>query len=196
MDSAERLLPAVEAIRAGGITAIEVTMTTPGALAAIEELARRLDEEVLLGVGSVLEAETTRRAVEAGARFVVSPVFKPEVIEAAHHAGAPAIPGALSPTEIQAAHEAGADLIKVFPASLVGTDYFRAVLAPLPHLRLMPTGGVTPENAGEWLRAGASAVGLGSALLDKEAIAAGDFAGLTERARALRRSLEAAATGS
>lgn len=192
MAEAERLVRVAEAIRAGGVTAIEITMTTPGALSVIEEVARRMeaDEDVIVGVGSVLDAETVDRAVDAGARFVVSPIFKSEIVEAAHRHGVPAIPGAFSPTEIQQAHEAGADLVKVFPASTVGMGYFKAVRAPLPHLKLVPTGGVTLTNAGDWIRAGATAVAVGSALLDKEAIAAGDFERLTENARVLRRSIE------
>lgn len=194
MAEAERLVKVAEAIRRGGITAIEVTMTTPGALSVIEEVARQMegDEEVLVGVGSVTDAETVERATEAGAQFVVSPIFKEEIVEAAHRRGAPAIPGAFSPTEIQWAHEAGADLVKVFPASILGMKFIKAVRAPLPHLRLVPTGGVTLTNAGDWIRSGAAAVAVGSALLDKEAIAAGDFDQLTNNARTLRRSIDEA----
>lgn len=193
-DDPEQVMRAVEAIRKGGITAIEITMTTPGALDLIETVSHRMadDDEVLIGVGSVLDAETVSRAVAAGARYAVSPVFKAEVVEAAHQRGIPALPGALTPTEIQRAHEAGADIVKVFPASTVGASYCRAVLAPLPHLKLMPTGGVTAANAGDWLQAGASAVAAGSALLEKEALASGSFERITENAQALRRSIEEA----
>ncbi len=195
MQEPEKLLRVAEAILAGGISAIEVTMTVPGAVDMIEAVQREMGEDVLLGVGSVLDALAVRRAADAGARFVVSPVFKPEVIQAAHAQGAAALPGCFTPTEAQAAGEAGADLVKVFPAGVVGMKFIKAVKAPLPHLKLMPTGGVSLENAGDWLRAGAAAVGVGSALLDKQAIAAGDYDVLTENARTLRRSLDAARAG-
>lgn len=194
MPEADKLVRVAEAIRAGGITAIEVTMTTPGALGVIEEVARRMDDddEVLVGVGSVLDGETARQAVDAGAQFVVSPIFKEEIVEASHERGVPALPGAFSPTEMQLAHEAGADIVKVFHASTLGKDYCSSVQAPMPHLKLMPTGGVSLADAGEWIEAGACAVGVGSALLDKEAIAAGDFEQLTENARTLRQSIDEA----
>jgi 2-dehydro-3-deoxyphosphogluconate aldolase/(4S)-4-hydroxy-2-oxoglutarate aldolase len=190
MADAQRLVRVVEAVAEGGVTAIEITMTTPNALGVIEEVAGAMGDRVQVGVGSVLDAETARRAVEAGARYVVSPVFKREIIDAAHRQGAPAMPGCFTPTEILAATEAGADVVKVFPADVVGIPFFKAVLAPMPHLRLMPTGGVSLANAGEWLRAGAVAVGVGSALLDKQAIADGDWAALTANARTLRASVE------
>lgn len=189
MADSARLLKVIDAIRQGGVNAIEVTMTTPNALQVIEEVAR-VGSGVEIGVGSVLDAETARRAVDAGARYVVSPVFKPEIVHAAHQMGVPAMPGAFSPTEIQMAWEAGADVVKVFPADVVGMKYFSSVRAPMPHLRLMPTGGVSLENAGDWIRAGACAVGVGSALLDKKAIADEDYVRLTENARKLCLSVE------
>lgn len=185
-----RLVRLAEAIAEGGVTAIEVTMTTPDALAVIEDVSRQLGDAVTVGVGSVLDAETARRAVDAGARYVVSPVFKREIVDEAHRMGVPAMPGCFTPTEILAATEAGADTVKVFPADVLGMDFFKGVLAPMPHLQLMPTGGVTLTNAGDWVRAGAVAVGVGSALLDKRAIADGDWAALTERARTLRQSVD------
>lgn len=188
LPDAAHVLRVVDAIRKGGVTAIEITMTTPGALQAIAEVARTMDD-VEIGVGSVLDAAGVRRAVDAGARYVVSPVYKRELIDAAHERGAPVMPGAYSPTEILEATEAGADVVKVFPSGVVGMPYFRAVLAPMPHLKLMPTGGVSPENAGDWIRAGAVAVGVGSSLLDKQAIAEGNFGKLTDNARVLRRSV-------
>ncbi|MFT5142599.1 MAG: 2-dehydro-3-deoxyphosphogluconate aldolase/(4S)-4-hydroxy-2-oxoglutarate aldolase [Rhodothermales bacterium] len=181
----DKLLPVVEAIVRGGVTGIEITMTVPNALAQIKRVHETFGDDVLLGVGSVLDRDTARQAVDAGARYVVSPVFKAEIIEAAHLVDVPALVGAFSPTEIQAAHEAGADIVKVFPADVVGIPFFRGVLAPMPHLRLMPTGGVTLTNAVDWLRAGACAVGIGSSLLDKSAIAAGDWGLLESNARAL-----------
>jgi len=186
------LLHVVEAIAEGGVRAIEITMTVPGALAQIARVREHFGDDVLLGVGSVLDPETATKAVSAGARYVVTPVMKPDVVAAAHAAGAAAMPGAMTPTECQAAHEAGADIVKVFPADVVGMPFFKAVLAPLPHLKLMPTGGVTLDNGGDWLRAGAVAVGVGSALLDGTAIAEGRFAVLTDNARRLVASLATA----
>jgi 2-dehydro-3-deoxyphosphogluconate aldolase/(4S)-4-hydroxy-2-oxoglutarate aldolase len=190
MPDSDQLVRVVEAVLEGGVTAIEITMTTPNALKVIEDVARRMGDVVEIGVGSVLDAATAHRAVDAGARYVVSPVLKKEVVDAAHQRGVPAMPGAFSPTEIQRASEMGADLIKVFPADIVGMPFFKAVLAPLPHLKLMPTGGVSLTNAGDWIRSGAVAVGVGSALLDRRAIDEGDYAKLTENARQLRRSVE------
>ena len=189
LTDAERGMQIVEAIQKGGVSAIEITMTVPNALEMISRVAREMGNEVLIGVGSVTDRDGTRRAIEAGARYVVAPIFKKEIIEEAHRHGAPAMPGALTPTEIQLAYEAGADVVKVFPADTVGMKFFKAVRAPLPHLKLMPTGGVSLANAGDWLRHGAVAVGVGSALLDKKAIAAGNYAQLTENARTLVQSI-------
>jgi 2-dehydro-3-deoxyphosphogluconate aldolase/(4S)-4-hydroxy-2-oxoglutarate aldolase len=164
-------------------------MTVPDALAQIRLVDKTFGSDLVLGVGSVLSADTARLAIDAGASYVVSPVFKPEIIAAAHARDVPALPGAFTPTEIQSAHEAGADVVKVFPADVLGMAFFKGVLAPMPHLRLMPTGGVSLTNAGDWFRAGACAVGVGSALLDKAAIAAGDWARLEENARTLMQSI-------
>jgi len=191
MADAGRLVRVAEAIAEGGVTAIEVTMTTPNALAVIEDVSRQLGDAVVVGVGSVTDAETTRQAVDAGARYVVSPVFKAEIVDEAHRLGVPAMPGCFTPTEILTATEAGADVVKVFPADVLGMPFFKGVLAPMPHLRMMPTGGVSLTNAGDWIRAGAVAVGVGSALLDKTAIADGDWPTLTQNARTLRQSVEA-----
>ena len=180
---------AIAAVHAGGMSAIEITMTTPNALRIIESVAREHGDDVVLGVGSVLDATTAVRAIEVGARYVVSPVFKAEVMEAAHRLGIAAILGAFSPTEILQAHESGSDLVKVSPSEGLGPAFIKGVLAPMPFLRLMPTGGVTPENAGDWIRAGACAVGVGSALIDPKLVIAGDFATITERARRLIRSV-------
>lgn len=194
MRDPDNLLPAIEALRAGGVTALEITMTTPDALALIEEAAATFseDDEVHIGVGSVLDGPTAQQAIGAGAQFVVSPILKPEMIESCHRYDVPAIPGAFTPTEVEHAHELGADIVKIFPASTVGPGFFRALRGPMPHLKLMPTGGVTLTNAGEWLNAGASMVGVGSALLDDEALGEGNFNRLTENARTLRRSIDEA----
>jgi len=186
----------IDAICTGGVRAVEVTVTIPDALSVIERTANQLGDDVLLGVGSVLDADTARRAVDAGARYVVSPVFQNEVVEAAHVMGVPALPGAFSPTEILRAHQAGADVVKVFPAEVFGPAFIKGVLAPMPFLRLMPTGGVTPDNVGDWIRAGAVAVGVGSALLDPKLIASEDWATLTDRARRMAQGVADARRGS
>lgn len=180
---AEDVLPVARALHAGGVSAIEVTMTVPGALQAIERLAREGGAEMLVGVGSVLDAETARRAVEAGARFIVSPVFRAEVVDEAHRHDAAVLPGAFTPTEILRAHQAGADMVKVFPSDALGPAFIKGVLAPMPFLGLCPTGGVTPQNAGQWIRAGAAAVGLGGALVDPALVAKGDWQMITSLAR-------------
>jgi 2-dehydro-3-deoxyphosphogluconate aldolase/(4S)-4-hydroxy-2-oxoglutarate aldolase len=189
MQDSQKLLQVADAIQQGGVTAIEITMTTPNALRVIEELSRKKGDELQIGVGSVLNAETARRAIDAGAQFVVSPILKKEIIDAAHDNDIAVMPGAFSPTEIQKAFEWGADIIKVFPADVLGMAFFKGVKAPMPHLNLMPTGGVSLTNAGDWLRAGASAVGVGSALLDKEAIEQANYKKLTENAQQIKKSI-------
>ena len=182
----------VDALVDGGIRASEVTMTVPGAVELIRELAPTLPDGFLLGAGTVLDAETVGRVVDAGARFVVSPVFRPSVIEASHRLGIPAMPGCFSPTEILTAWEAGADIVKVFPATALGPGFFKDVRAPLPQVKLMPTGGVSLDNAGDWIRAGAAAVGVGSALLDASAIQSGQWSVLTANARRIVANVAAA----
>lgn len=189
MPSAEDAFRAIEALHQGGVSSIEVTLTTPDALHLIERTTRELGDGVLVGAGSVLNAESARRSVEAGARYVVSPVFKEDVVAEAHRLGVPAIPGAFTPTEILRAHEAGADLVKLFPADTLGPAFLKGVLGPMPFLRIIPTGGVTPYNVGDWLHAGAVAVGLGNALADPRLAAAGDFAALADRARTVARGV-------
>jgi 2-dehydro-3-deoxyphosphogluconate aldolase / (4S)-4-hydroxy-2-oxoglutarate aldolase len=172
----------VDALAAGGVRALEVTMTVPRAVELIRELSAALPGGFLLGAGTVLDARTARAVIDAGAVFVVSPVCRAEVIATCHEHDVPAIPGCFSPTEILAAHEAGAELIKVFPATALGPQFIKDVRAPLPQVKLMPTGGVTVDNAGDWIRAGAAAVGLGSALLDTAAIDAGRYEVVTANA--------------
>lgn len=175
MKEPEKLRAVVDAIADGGIRALEVTMTVPGAVEIIRALAPTLPPGFILGAGTVLDADTARRVIDAGARFVVSPVFRRSVIEACHAGGAAAVPGCFTPTEILDAWDAGADVVKVFPATSLGPGFFKDLRGPLPHVKLMPTGGVTLDNAGDWIRAGAAAVGIGTALLDATAIASGDF---------------------
>ena len=182
--SSERgLIETCRALADGGVTVAEITMTTPGAIEGIRAARAELGDKCLIGVGSVLDAATTRQACEAGAQFVVSPVFKREVVEAAHELGRPVLAGALTPTEILTATEAGADLVKVFPANHFGPKYFKDVLAPMPHLKLTPTGGVDLHTIGDWFAAGAVCLGVGSALVKKDLIEKQDWRGLTELAR-------------
>ncbi len=183
LQDGSRLRAVVDALAAGGITALEVTMTVPRAIELIGEIAPALPAGFLIGAGTVVDPETARAAVQAGARYIVSPVFRPDVIEASHAAGAAAMPGCLSPTEILAAWDAGADVVKVFPATALGPAYFKDLRGPLPHVKLMPTGGVSLENAGDWIRAGAVAIGVGGALVDPKLVAAGDYAAITDRAK-------------
>ena len=171
----EKLRAVVDAIGEGGITALEVTMTVPGAVELIRQLAPTLPSGFVLGAGTVLDADTAARVIDAGARFIVSPVSRPAIITAAHAAGVPAMPGCFTPTEILDAWDAGADVVKVFPATSLGPSFFKDVRGPLPHVKLMPTGGVTLDNAGDWIRAGAVAVGIGTALLDAAAIASSNY---------------------
>ncbi len=192
---ADDALRAIEAVHAGGVLAIEITITTPGAFAIIAETATRLPD-VLVGAGSVLDVAAARRAVDAGAMFLVSPVFKSEIVDEAHRLNVPVGPGAFTPSEILRAHEAGADVVKIFPADTLGIAFLKGVLAPMPFLRLMPTGGVTPQNAGDWLRAGAACVGLGGALIDPALVAGRDFAALTARAQRLTQSVAEARASS
>ena len=173
----------IDALAEGGIRALEVTMTVPRAIELIAEIAPSLPEGFLVGAGTVLDAPTARRAIGAGATFVVSPVFRRDIIAECHAHDRPAIPGCFTPTEILDAWEAGAGIVKVFPATTLGPAYVTDLRGPLPQLKLMPTGGVSIENAGAWIRAGAVAIGVGSALVDRQAIAAGAFETLTHHAK-------------
>jgi 2-dehydro-3-deoxyphosphogluconate aldolase/(4S)-4-hydroxy-2-oxoglutarate aldolase len=187
-----KLRAVVDAMTEGGVRALEVTMTVPGAVDLIRSLAASLPDGFLLGAGTVIDPATARAVIDAGARFVVGPVFRPDVIAACHERDVPVMPGCFSPTEILAAHECGADIIKVFPATMLGPQYLKDVRAPLPQVKLMPTGGVTLDNAGEWIRAGAVAVGLGSSLLDAKAIESNRFDVITANARKVVANIAAA----
>ena len=167
-DSSEQLVEAAGALLAGGVTAMEVTMTTPNALEVITAVTRQFGDAILMGVGTVIDPETARAAVAAGAEFIVTPVTKPEVIAVANELGKPIASGALTPTECLLAHESGADFVKLFPADVGGPSYIKNLLAPLPMLRIVPTGGVTPETAGAFLQAGCVALGVGSSLVSKK----------------------------
>lgn len=182
-DRPEQLIQVAQAIRAGGVGIIEFTMTTPNALDIIEESGREFGDEVLLGAGTVLDAETARAAILAGAEFIVSPTLDPEVIEVCRRYSKVVIPGAFTPTEILTAWQRGADFVKVFPASFGGPGYLKAIRGPLPQVKLIPVGGVSLENSADFIRAGAVAVAVGGNLVKKRAIAEGNFAELTETAR-------------
>jgi len=189
MSDTGKLARVVEAIKKGGVRAIEITMTTPSALDLIAEMAKRKSAGTVVGAGTVLDAATAEKVIRAGAEFVVSPVTNFDVIAACRRNDTFVAPGAFSPTEIVAAWEKGADVVKVFPATSVGPKYFQDLKGPLPQVRLMPTGGVNVENAREFIRSGACCVAIGTALLDKKAIAAEDWDVLTNKAKALMESL-------
>ena len=181
--SADEAMAVSDALTAGGMQAIELTLTTPGALDVLRALRVRGGDALLLGAGSVLTVEDARAAIDAGASYIVSPVLDLDVMAVAHDADVPAMPGAYTPTELLVAYKAGADVVKLFPADGLGARYLRGLLAPMPFLPIMPTGGVTPDNIGDWLRAGAVAAGLGSALVDPSLVKSGDLATITARAR-------------
>jgi 2-dehydro-3-deoxyphosphogluconate aldolase/(4S)-4-hydroxy-2-oxoglutarate aldolase len=181
---AKSALAAVEAVLAGGIDCVEITMTVAGALKAIEAIADRHGDKVLLGAGTVLDPETARACQLAGAQFFVTPSLNHKTIELARRYSRPIFPGALTPTEILTAWEAGADGVKVFPCSAVGgAKYIKAVKAPFPQIDLIPTGGVNLETIADFLAAGSTAVGVGSELIDAQSVASGEYAAVTERAR-------------
>jgi 2-dehydro-3-deoxyphosphogluconate aldolase/(4S)-4-hydroxy-2-oxoglutarate aldolase len=192
LSDSRKLIKVAEAIYKGGVSGIEITMTVPNAIQVIENASKEIGSYMNVGVGTVLDPETAQKAIDAGAKYVVSPIFKKAIIDIAHKNGIPAMPGAFTPTEIQTAYESGADIVKVFPADVVGMAFFKGILAPMPHLKLMPTGGVTLTNAGDWLKAGACAVGVGTALLDKNAIASENYQILTENAKILMGSINEA----
>jgi 2-dehydro-3-deoxyphosphogluconate aldolase/(4S)-4-hydroxy-2-oxoglutarate aldolase len=182
---------AAKAVNAGGIDIFEVTMGVPGALDVLHRLSERFAADILLGAGTVLDAETARAAILAGAEFIVTPSFNPDVITMALRYGKVVVPGALTPTEILTAWEAGADIVKVFPIRTLGPTYIRDVLAPLPQVRLMAVGGVTLDNAADFIRAGAVGVGL-SALLNKKLIAEAKYDEITHMASTLKNSIREA----
>jgi 2-dehydro-3-deoxyphosphogluconate aldolase/(4S)-4-hydroxy-2-oxoglutarate aldolase len=178
-DSADAAKAVVEALVEGGLNVAEITMTVPRAFDAIASVVKHFGDKVLVGAGTVTDAETAKRAVEAGAEFIVTPCLVPEVIDAARRADVAVLPGALTPTEVFEAFRLGGDMIKVFPAqNLGGASYLRALRGPFPQIPLVPTGGVTLDNMGEMFDAGAAAVGVGSELVSKEALARRDYAAI------------------
>ena len=189
---AEQIPSICEALLAGGINAIEITMTVPGALDAVRAAAHRFGARSLVGAGTVLNAQQCRDAIRAGAAFIITPVTRLEVIDAAHESERPVMIGAYTPTEAQLAYEAGADFIKIFPADRLGPSYIKNLLAPLPHLRVVPTGGVDLKTAVEFLNAGCAALGVGSALLPPEVLRNADWHELTRLAKAFVEVAQAA----
>ncbi len=179
-NNADQVMPACEALLAGGLTALEITMTTPNALALIREASQCFAKRAIVGVGTVMTAEMCRVSIEAGASFVVTPIMRPEIVQAAHAAERAVILGAYTPTEAQLAHEAGADLIKIFPAERPG--YIKAMRGPMPHLKIVPTGGVTLQSGPEFFAAGCAALGVGSSLVSSKILREENWAELTRLA--------------
>lgn len=188
--SSDQLLAAADAVLAGGVNAIEVTMTTPGALRVIEEATSKYGEEVIFGVGSVLDPETARAAILAGAQFVVCPTLKLSTIEMCKRYSVPIVPGAYTPTEVLTAWEAGADMVKIFPASVGGPPYIKAVKAPLPQVKLVPVGGVNLQTTADFIRAGSEVVGVGSSLINQKLLEAKEFEKISENARRYREEVQ------
>ncbi len=195
-DSSDQLLEATEALIEGGVTAIEVTMTTPDALEVIRNACERFGDRLLMGVGTVLNPDVCISAILAGAQFVVTPVTKAEIIKVCHRYGKPIISGAYTPTECLFAHESGADFVKIFPAEQLAPAYIKSIRAPLPMLRIIPTGGVTPETAPAFIDAGCVALGAGTSLVSREILKTSDWPALSARAekfvRAIREARRAA----
>ena len=184
---------AIEVARAiikGGIKIIELTLTTPNAYELIKELSQKFSNEALIGAGSVLDLDMAEKAIEAGAKYIVSPISNYELIEIAHSNDIPVMLGAYTPTEIYNAQKQGVDIVKVFPADGLGMSYFKSIKAPMPHLNIMPTGGVSLTNAGDWIKAGAAAVGIGSALTDKAAIKEKNYNKITINAEKIMESIK------
>jgi 2-dehydro-3-deoxyphosphogluconate aldolase/(4S)-4-hydroxy-2-oxoglutarate aldolase len=187
--SSDQLLAAAEAALAGGVSAIEVTLTTPGALSVVQQATQQFGDAVLFGVGTVLDSESARAAIFAGAQFIVAPTLRLETIALCKRYSVPVMPGAYTPTEILAAWEAGADMVKVFPADTLGPQFIKAVKAPLPQVHLCPTGGVSIQNAADFMRAGAAAIGVGGALISNKLLEEKNFDEITQRARQFREAI-------
>jgi len=174
-NSSEQLLAAADAVKAGGVNAIEVTMTTPGAIEVIKQATAKYGDDVLFGVGSVLDPETARSAILAGAQFVVCPTLNVNTIQICKRYSVPVVSGAYTPTEILTAWQAGADMVKVFPASIGGPALIKAIKGPLPQIKLVPVGGVNLDTTADFIRAGAEIVGVGGSLVNRKALEAKDF---------------------
>ncbi len=177
-----QVIPLSEALIAGGVLAIEITMTTPNAFAAIREAREHVGNRAIIGVGTVLDSQTCETAIDAGAEFVVTPICRTVLVAIAHAADRPVMLGAYTPTEAQLAHEAGADFIKIFPADTLGPGYIKGIRAPLPHLRVVPTGGVDVHNVADFFKAGCVALGVGSSLVSAKILQDADWGALTRKA--------------
>ncbi len=193
VSSPDEAIDVAEAIKEGGSTFIEITMSVRGAIDVIKELSNKYKDEIILGAGTVLDSETGRASLLSGAQFIVSPILNLDLIELGHRYSAVVIPGAMTPTEILTAWNAGADMVKVFPAGQIGgPDYIKAIKAPLPQILLVPTGGVSLQNAGEFIKAGASCLGVGSELVDKKALKEKKFHIITENTQAFIKAIKEA----
>ncbi len=193
VSSPDEAIDVGEAIKEGGSTFIEITMSVRGAIDVIKELSNKYKDEIILGAGTVLDSETGRASLLSGAQFIVSPILNLDLIELGHRYSAVVIPGAMTPTEILTAWNAGADMVKVFPAGQIGgPDYIKAIKAPLPQILLVPTGGVSLQNAGEFIKAGASCLGVGSELVDKKALKEKKFHIITENTQAFIKAIKEA----
>lgn len=181
-DNADSLVDCARALQAGGLGAIELTMTTPGALEMVARVSKELPD-ALIGLGTVLDAETCRAGIKAGAKFIVTPAVRPAVIAVCKELGVPVLSGALTPTEACTAWDLGADVIKIFPAEFFGPAYIKSLKAPFPKMEFLPTGGVTPETVGDFLKAGAFATAAGSALVAPAALKSRDWPAITARAK-------------
>jgi len=193
VSSAQEAIDVADAVKEGGVGFIEITMTVPGALEVVKELAQKYKDEIILGAGTILDPETGRAALLAGAQFIVTPTLNLNLIELAHRYSVVIVPGAATPTEILTAWNAGADMVKVFPAAqLGGPEYIKALRAPLPQILLVPTGGVNLQNAGAFIKAGATALGVGGELVDKQAVKERKFQVITENTRAFLKAIREA----
>jgi len=193
-DSSEQLIDAAAALYEGGVTGMEITMTTPNALQVISDVHKKFGDKILIGVGSVLDTETARMAILAGAEFVVTPVTRPDVIQLCNRYSKPIASGAYTPTECLTAHESGADFVKLFPADQVGPTHIKNILAPMPMLRIIPTGGVTVDSAASFIKAGCVALAAGSSLVSKEVLSTRNWKRLTDTAAAFVDAVAAART--
>jgi 2-dehydro-3-deoxyphosphogluconate aldolase/(4S)-4-hydroxy-2-oxoglutarate aldolase len=194
-NSSDQLLAAADAVKAGGVNAIEVTMTTPGAIDVVKQATAKYGDDVLFGVGSVLDSETARAAILAGAQFVVCPTLDVQTIQLCKRYAVPVVPGAYTPTEIITAWQAGADMVKVFPASIGGPPLIKAIKGPLPQIKLVPVGGVNLNTTADFIRAGAEVVGVGGSLVNQKLLEAQEFDKITENARRYCEEVEKGRSG-
>lgn len=193
VSSAQEAIDVADAVKEGGVGFIEITMTVPGAIEVVKELAQKYKDEIIIGAGTILDPETGRAALLAGAQFIVTPTLNLNLIELAHRYSVVIVPGAATPTEILTAWNAGADMVKVFPAAqLGGPEYIKALRAPLPQILLVPTGGVNLQNAGAFIKAGATALGVGGELVDKKAVKEKKFQVITENTQAFLKAIREA----